>query len=346
MSFISSGFDQSSIFNTSFNLFSFRGVSPELSDLLEAATRLFDAADDYSNRIARFRGGEEFFGATDCACVRAPVSLPDPADSGSLKTEGDMITTPGGYKIELIGQHEWKITGPDGKETRIWGDPHVAEGDGGKWDFKRSSTFVLGDGTRMNVTTVPGGHEGMTVTGSLEIINGNDRVLVTDIDKGKGKIGTITQDGYQHVNSFQGDVFVMGREADDWSYTGREITGSENGGESFKLGGELHPPENEQPDPSDEPFNWIMSLLNEFINGWQNLPSSQPTNGTNPFADTTNNEDQPEYWNDTRQDSGRNLERIAEAFRAFAQLFRALARILSMSEQFNNGRFNNRLLTA
>ncbi|MFY0574343.1 DUF1521 domain-containing protein [Cystobacter fuscus] len=171
---------------------------------------------------------------------------PSPTDSshpsGSLKTSPDgVITTPGGYKIEATSKHEWKITGPDGKSTRVWGDPHVDEGDGGKWDFKRDSTFVLGDGTRINVSTVPADNN-MTVTGGLEIISGNDRVKVTDIDKGKGKVGNVTQDGYAHANSFGGkDVFVMGKETDDWSFQGKEVIGSNNGGESFKLGNELKP---------------------------------------------------------------------------------------------------------
>ncbi|HEX5750547.1 MAG TPA: DUF1521 domain-containing protein [Archangium sp.] len=172
------------------------------------------------------------------------TSPPRPQDSchppGSLKTDDKgVVTTPGGYKIEATKQHEWIINGPDGKNTKIWGDPHVAEGDGGKWDFKRDSTFVLGDGTRINCATAPHGN-GATVTSKLEIIAGNDRVQITDIDKGKGKTGTVTQDGYAHANSFGNkDVFVMGRETDDWSFQGREVTGSKNGGESFELGGTL-----------------------------------------------------------------------------------------------------------
>ncbi|MDC0714720.1 DUF1521 domain-containing protein [Stigmatella sp. ncwal1] len=186
-------------------------------------------------------------------------SSPTPGDSahpsGSLKTDPKtgVVTTPGGYKIEATGQFDWKITGPDGKETKVWGDPHVAEGDGGTWDFKRDSTFVLGDGTRINVTTKPYGN-GMTVTGGLDIISGNDRVQVTDIDKGKGKTGPVTADGYANVNSFGGkDVFVMGKETDDWSFQGKEIVGSNNGGESFKLGNDLAPGTPKPTNPTTKP---------------------------------------------------------------------------------------------
>ena len=50
----------------------------------------------------------------------------------------------------------------------------------------------------------------------------------------------MTQDGFAHANSFGNkDVFVMGKETDDWSFQGREITGSKDGGESFVLGQNL-----------------------------------------------------------------------------------------------------------
>ena len=177
-----------------------------------------------------------------CCRIVSPPSREDrchPPGSLQVDQESGVITTPGGYKIEQLGQYEWKITGPDGKWTRVWGDPHVQEsdrsGEATAWDFKRDSTFVLPDGTRINVTTKP--FNEMTVTSQLEVINGNDRVLVTGIDKGKGKVGAITQDGRLHSKDRCGnDVFIMGRETDDWYFQGKEIIGSNKGGDSFKLG--------------------------------------------------------------------------------------------------------------
>lgn len=186
---------------------------------------------------------------------------PLPSDSchphGCLQTDPNgVVTTPGGYKIQSDGATSWKITGPDGKTTSVSGDPHVAEGDGGKWDFKRDSTFVLGDGTRINVSTTPAGN-GMTVTKGLDIISGNDLVQISDIDKGKGKTGSVTHDGFQHVNDFGGkDVIVQGRETDDWSFQGREIVGSEGGGDSFKLGNAL-PAGAQWPGGGGSPFGGV-----------------------------------------------------------------------------------------
>lgn len=172
-------------------------------------------------------------------CPSDPEEYARTHPAGSLKVDDKgVITTAGGYKIEATAQFNWKITGPDGKSTEIWGDPHVKESDGGEWQFKRDSTFMLPDGTRIDVTTKPYGN-GATVSGQLDITSGNDRVSVTDIDKGKGKVGDVTHDGWDHVNTFDGDdVFAMGKESDDWTFENREIKGSENQGESFILGSE------------------------------------------------------------------------------------------------------------
>jgi hypothetical protein len=259
-------------------------LNPQQAQLVRATTaNLPTQATTATNRAAptAYQAAPSAYDTTPAQTdlYKSPVgpSTPNPYESthpaGSLKVDDKgVITTPGGYKIEQLAQFDWKISGPDGKETKIWGDPHVAEGDGGTWDFKRSSTFVLGDGTRINVSTVPFGND-MTVTGSLEVISGNDRVQVTDIDKGKGKVGQVTQDGFQHVNSFAGkDVFVMGKETDDWSFTGKEIVGSNNGGETFKLGNDLapgtptQPTQPQRPVPSPEQLRTLLKNVMDVFN--------------------------------------------------------------------------------
>jgi hypothetical protein len=277
------------------------------------------------------------------SCHPAPPKRQDASHpAGSLKTDANgTITTPGGYKIEATGQFDWKITGPDGKETKVWGDPHVAEGDGGKWDFKRDSTFVLGDGTRINASTVPFGKDA-TVTGSLEIISGNDRVQVTDIDKGKGKTGPVTADGFAHANSFGGkDVFVMGKESDDWSFQGREIVGSENLGETFKLGnpleaggqgnGGLQGVKAQATSPKAtqgkmaNPQNAYLQQLNKLFSSMASLFSSMSSfggalsqrTGQNPFCGSGGKDD----WMANRQNQlGSNFEDIGRMLDVFARM--------------------------
>ncbi|MFP2964339.1 DUF1521 domain-containing protein [Myxococcus sp. 1LA] len=182
---------------------------------------------------------------TSGASPAFPAERPNPLDAvreaNSLKVDSGSgkVTTPGGYTIEQLGQFEWKITGPDGANTRIWGDPHVDESDGGKFDFKRDTSFVLGDGTRINCTCAPWGN-GMTVSAQLDIVYGDSHVRVTDIDKGKGKVGQVTNKGMDEVVRFHSnqsaDVFQMGQNAADWMFHGKEIVGHENGGEIHKVG--------------------------------------------------------------------------------------------------------------
>ena len=311
-------------------------ISPELMALLQATGQLAEAWGNFNGALAAFNGGRQ----SEAACHCAPVSPPTPEDgchpAGSLRTEGSVITTPGGYRIEMLGQYEWQITGPDGKSTRIWGDPHVDEGDragSNDWEFKRNSTFVLPDGTHINVTTVPTGN-GMTVTGQLEVINGVDRVLVTDIDKGKGNIGTVTQDGHLFLDKFKGDVIRMGREADDWSFEGREITGSKNGGETLETGGELVPGSASQTRYEDG-LEWATSLFNDVINQWQDnwRPNSY---GFNPYSD----QERPAWERDgaQRYDRGRHQRTMAEAFRALGVMLSTVGLLMSLSAQLSAGR--------
>ena len=163
-----------------------------------------------------------------------PPAPPPPEPTLKVDPETDKVTTPGGYVIEPVDQYSWKVTGPDGKETLVWGDPHVKESDGGAWDFKDDSTFVLPDGTKINVDTKPL-ENGTTVTSSIEIVNGDSRVEIAGIDQGKGQTGAVTQSG-QVYDTTGNDVFVMGAETDDWYLADREIVGSEDNGAVLKLG--------------------------------------------------------------------------------------------------------------
>jgi Domain of Unknown Function (DUF1521) len=255
------------------------------------------------------------------ACQPGTVSPPCREEcchpSGSLKVdqEAGVITTPGGYKIEQIGQYEWKITGQDGKWTRIWGDPHVQEsdraGEATAWDFKRDSTFVLPDGTRINVSTKP--FNNMTVTTQLEVINGNDRVLVTDIDKGKGKVGEVTHDGLAHVNDRSGrDVFVMGKETDDWYFHCREIIGSNDGGESFKLGGS-----SSHNDDMTQFLNQVESFALRLLNSlYGNWPTERGV------------------------ESDRRREHINDEIAAVSQLFRMILNLRNLDDRLSFGRLS------
>ena len=120
-----------------------------------------------------------------------------PAGKGLTKNKDGSITTAGGYTIKPEGRsNAWNITGPDGKQlTRVGGDPHVDEADGTRWDFTKTSDFVLPDGTRIHCKTTS--ETGKSVSKALTINNGNDVVNITGIDKNKPQTGEIKNNGYE-----------------------------------------------------------------------------------------------------------------------------------------------------
>jgi hypothetical protein len=99
--------------------------------------------------------------------------------------------------IRAEGKDEaWTITGPDGKTTRIWGDPHVKESDGKRWDFLNRSTFQFGK-NKATVEVVPAGN-GTTLSSRITIYSGSDRVTIDGIDKNRPNVVAVSSDGRQH----------------------------------------------------------------------------------------------------------------------------------------------------
>lgn len=110
------------------------------------------------------------------------------------------VRTLDGFLVRAEGKDEaWTITGPDGKTTRIWGDPHVKESDGNKWDFLNRSTFQFGN-NKATVEVVPAGN-GTTLTSRITIYSGSERVTIDGIDKNKPNVVAVSSDGKQHDDS-------------------------------------------------------------------------------------------------------------------------------------------------
>jgi hypothetical protein len=149
-----------------------------------------------------------------------------------IEVDGNTIDLGNGYSLEVnpnesgTTHSDWKIIGPDGEETTIWGDPHVKEDDGGNYEFKGDSTFVLPDGTKITATTVPyNGSNDHTLTGSLTITRGDQRVSVSDVNTESPTISDVKMDGRTvDANTNDGYIFttVEGR-ANDWALNGSEV---------------------------------------------------------------------------------------------------------------------------
>jgi hypothetical protein len=117
-----------------------------------------------------------------------------------------MITlrTADGFMLRAEGKDEaWSITGPDGNTTRIWGDPHVNESDGGHWDFKKRATFVFGN-NKATVEVSPKNDK--TMSARLSVYSGDERVTISGIDTNKPVITAVSHDGKQHDDALADGV--------------------------------------------------------------------------------------------------------------------------------------------
>lgn len=102
------------------------------------------------------------------------------------------VRTPGGYTVVATGDDaRWNIYGPGQKPpekpvSEVWGDPHVMEKDGTRWDFTKDSNFLLPDGTLIRADTTS--EVGHSITQGLSIVSGNDRVEVTGVNGHNPKV--------------------------------------------------------------------------------------------------------------------------------------------------------------
>jgi len=138
-------------------------------------------------------------GATSGAAnTTSPVNRPRSALEVT-KSDAGMIAvrTLDGFTVRAEGRDQaWSITGPDGKTTRIWGDPHVTESDGDKWDFMNRATFMFGK-NKATVEVVPAGN-GQALSARLTIYSDYERVTIDGIDKNQPSIVSASTDGLQH----------------------------------------------------------------------------------------------------------------------------------------------------
>ncbi|MCB0343878.1 MAG: DUF1521 domain-containing protein [Bdellovibrionales bacterium] len=133
----------------------------------------------------------------------------------SVNKEGQaVVKTEDGFTVKFLGKHQaLTITGPDGKTTKIWGDPHVTESDGDRWEFKKQTTFKFGNNKITIQTSKKPGYE-LTFSDTVTIYNGSDRFTITDLEVDKPRLVGWKLDGESHDEHLSdGDVYVLEREA-------------------------------------------------------------------------------------------------------------------------------------
>jgi hypothetical protein len=154
--------------------------------------------------------------------VRSALDV-NTSDSGIIS-----VRTLDGYTIRAEGKDQaWSITGPDGKSTRIWGDPHVSESDGDKWDFMNRSTFMFGL-NKATIEVVPAAN-GQTYSARLTIYGDRERVTIDGIDKDKPQVTAASDDGIQHDAALaDGEIYtrVITNTGESWvsEMTGKVVS--------------------------------------------------------------------------------------------------------------------------
>ena len=86
-----------------------------------------------------------------------------------------VVITPGGFTVEMKGSEVIIYDQKGNQQTRIWGDPHVNEGQGGdNWHFGNDSTFILPDGAKLCLDTKEVS-DGVFFTVGVDILCGSER---------------------------------------------------------------------------------------------------------------------------------------------------------------------------
>lgn len=202
--------------------------------MLEKSTLLEGQLNDYVNRVHEQNEKLKTLGEIQSK-LRNMQTTTNTVDSPTWTVDHNaspkQIDLDNGHSLLIHGEHkDWSIRDANGNETRIWGDPHVTEGDTQvekSWDFQENATFVLGDGTKIHVDVKDIGAEGV-VTDKLTITKGNQSIEVTDIAINQPQIGNPELMGAELDQATNdGHVFKMGDQADDWVHmqgdAGREI---------------------------------------------------------------------------------------------------------------------------
>ncbi len=147
-----------------------------------------------------------------------------------------------GYQIELNeNRSQWTLSKTDangnkipGSETRVWGDPHVDENNDGKtdWDFKKDTTFVLDDGTKISVGTKQWGNSDYTTSDTLTITKGDQAIVVsglTQSDSTPLSISDVTLDGRQiDMDTKDGHYVYANAAGNNWTSASGADLGTNN----------------------------------------------------------------------------------------------------------------------
>ena len=132
-----------------------------------------------------------------CRCPEAPRTTREANGDVTFENENYRITTTDDGTVMVFNKNTCE-------SYRIWGDPHVNVDGQHAFDFWGRTTFVLDDGTKITIQTVPWeGNPNMTVASTVTISDGDYGVHLTGVDpNGRGDLC------FREGNGYLMDAFV------------------------------------------------------------------------------------------------------------------------------------------
>jgi len=167
--------------------------------------------------------------------LAGPIQMPSPQAKMTATLgqggQGD-IDLGEGYKLHLNENNSEVdiIDQNTGHTTQIWGDPHVNVDGQHKFDFAGTTTFQLGNGTKITINTQQwAGNPNAYVANQLVITKGNQAIVVDGLSQNKlGDLSISMSNNGRQLDAATRDGYVLNESADGkaWNseYTGNAAT--------------------------------------------------------------------------------------------------------------------------
>ena len=174
-------------------------------------------------------------GTMPTGCFPTNPVIPEPKANWTVQTTGQgtaNIDLGDGYKLQ-INEHNSEMTilnTATGQSTRIWGDPHVDVNGVRKFDFWGTTTFTLGNGTKLTINTEQwNGNPNAYVASQVVITKGQNAIIVDGISQNKiGDLAISMSNNGDAIDAAHRDGFTIHEGGGSWqTECGRTVTQAE-----------------------------------------------------------------------------------------------------------------------
>ncbi|MDF0489990.1 DUF1521 domain-containing protein [Sphingomonas sp. H39-1-10] len=183
----------------------------------------------------------------------APEFAPTPGAewTATLQGQGTADVDLGdGYTLQLDENNSQMVIhdANTGETTKIWGDPHVEVNGEHKFDFWGTTTFTLGNGTKITINTEQyAANPSMYVANAVTITKGDQALQINGLSQNTlGDLSvSLSHDGYA-LDAATRDGYVLDQTATGWTseLTGQQATQADL---DMTRPGQLYGPDSEMP---------------------------------------------------------------------------------------------------